>query len=306
EGAAAAAAATGAALAGASSVVAGAVNRAGTKVGTLGRQVGERAAEKAAERREFRERITAPNAPGLATDGDRVRPGTGRDTHLEAPAPLVPAQPLNRRESRLALGIVAAFLVFALVIGIRGVMQIGSNTDLDFGGVPGSSAGSPSARPSASSGGPTASASATTGEALQILAADGFDPEGDGKENGTRAPRVFDGDRSTAWQSEGYGSARLGGLKSGVGVSVDLGPNVAARTISLTLGLRADVEVYVSGERSLEGATKVGAKPGADGTVSFPVPAGTIGQYVIVWFTSLTRDDGGRFRAILGEVEVKN
>jgi hypothetical protein len=119
-------------------------------------------------------------------------------------------------------------------------------------------------------------------------------------------PRVFDGDPATAWQSEGYGSARLGGLKSGVGVSVDLGPNVTARTISLTLGNRADVEVYVSADRSLKGATKVGEKAGADGTVSFPVKAGTTGQYVIVWFTSLTQDDNGRYRAILGEVEVKN
>ncbi|MFW5470340.1 hypothetical protein ACOCJ4_09875 [Knoellia sp. CPCC 206435] len=307
ESAAAAAAATGAALAGASSVVAGAVNRAGSRVGSLSRQVGERAAEKAAERRGFRERITAPNAPAFTTDGERVRPGTGRDTTLEPPAPLVPAQPLNRRESRLALGIVAAFLILALFIGIKGVLQIGSNTDLDFGGVPGRSAStSPSAGASPGSGTPTPSASATTGEALQILAADGFDPEGDGRENGTRAPRVFDGNPSTAWQSEGYGSARLGGLKSGVGVSVDLGPNVTARSISLTLGNEADVEVYVSSERRLRGATKVGEKAGADGTVTFPVAAGTTGQYVIVWFTSLTQDDNGRYRAILGEVEVKN
>ena len=307
ESASAAAAATGAALAGASSVVAGAVNRAGSRVGSLSRQVGERAAEKAAERRGFRERITAPNAPAFTTDSEGVRPGTGRDATLEPPAPLVPAQPLNRRESRLALGIVAAFLVIALFIGIRGVLQIGSNTDLDFGGVPGRSAStSPSAGASPGSGTPSPSASATTGEALQILAADGFDPEGDGRENGTRAPRVFDGNPSTAWQSEGYGSARLGGLKSGVGVSVDLGPNVTARSISLTLGNQADVEVYVSSERRLSGAKKVGEKAGADGTVSFPVAAGTTGQYVIVWFTSLTQDDNGRYRAILGEVEVKN
>lgn len=302
-----AAAATGAALAGASSVVAGAVNRAGSRVGSIGRQVGERAAEKAAERRGFRDRITAPNAPAFTTDDVGVRPGTGRDTTLEPPAPLVPAQPLDRRESRLALGIVAAFLAIALFIGIRGALQIGSNTEVDFGGVPGRSAStSPSAGASPTSGSPSPSAAATTGETLQILAADGFDPEGDGRENGTRAPRVFDGNPSTAWQSEGYSSAQLGGLKSGVGVSVDLGPNVTARTITLTLGSQADVEVYASSERRLSGATKVGEKAGASGTVSFPVAAGTTGQYVIVWFTGLTRDDNGRYRAILGEVEVKN
>lgn len=301
--AAAAAAAAGAAMAGAGSAVAGAMSRVGSRVGNLSRQVGDRAHEKAAERREFRERITAPNAPGLTPEGERLRPGTGTDAFLEAPAPLVPAQPLTRDESKLALGIVAGFLVLALIIGLWGVSRIGSNTNIDFGGVPQRSA---KTSPSTSASGASPSASATTGEALQILGADGFDPQGDGRENGTRAPRVFDGDPQTVWQSEGYSSAEFGGLKKGVGVSVDLGPNVAAREIRLTLGNQADVEVYVSAERSLSGAIKVGEKSDAEGTVSFPVKAGTTGQYVIVWFTRLTTEDSGRYRAVLGEVEVKN
>ncbi|CAN7256946.1 hypothetical protein [Knoellia sp. LjRoot47] len=303
--AAAAAVAAGAAMAGAGSAVAGAMGRAGSKVGSLGRQVGERAAEKAAERRGFRERITAPNAPGLTADGEHIRPGTGSDAFLEAPAPLVPAEPLTKDESKTALAIVAAFLVLALAFGFWGLFRPNPSANLDFGGVP-----DRSASPSTSTAGRSPSPGATTaapdakGEKLQILAADGFDPEGDGRENGTRAPRVFDGNPSTAWQSEGYSSAALGGLKSGVGVVVDLGPNVAAREIALTLGNRADVEVYVGGDKSLSGATKVGAKADADGTVTFPIKAGTTGQYVIVWFTKLNQDGNGRYRALLGEVEV--
>jgi hypothetical protein len=270
--------------------------------------VGDRAAEKAAERRGFHDRITAPNAPGLTPDGERLRPGTGTDAMLEPPAPLVPAQPLTRDESKTALAIVAGFLILALVIGLWGVSRIGSKTNLDFGGLPGDSASknpTAAATPSAS-GSEAASPSATTGESLQVLAADGYDPEGDGRENGTLAPRVFDGDPKTSWQSEGYASAAFGGLKKGVGVSVDLGPNVAARTVTLTLNTTADVSVYIGAEKSLKGATKVGEKDGANGTVRFPVKAGTQGQYVIVWFTQLTPDDKGRFRAILGEVEVTN
>jgi hypothetical protein len=307
-GAAAAASAAGAAVAGAGSAVAGAVGRLGSRVGTLGRQVGDRAAEKAAERRGFHDRITAPNAPGLTPDGERLRPGTGTDAMLEPPAPLVPAQPLTRDESKTALAIVAGFLILALVIGLWGVSRIGSKTNLDFGGLPGDSASknpTAAATPSAS-GSEAASPSATSGESLQVLAADGYDPEGDGRENGTLAPRVFDGDPKTSWQSEGYASAAFGGLKKGVGVSVDLGPNVAARTVTLTLNNTADVSVYIGAEKSLKGATKVGEKDGANGTVRFPVKAGTQGQYVIVWFTQLTPDDKGRFRAILGEVEVTN
>lgn len=304
--AAAAASAAGAAVAGAGSAVAGAVGRLGTRVGTLGRQVGDRAAEKAAERRGFHDRITAPNAPGLTPDGERLRPGTGTDALLEAPAPLVPAQPLTKDESKTALAIVAAFLILALVIGLWGVSRIGSKTNLDFGGLPDSSAKPTASSAPSASGSGTSSPGATTGEAMQVLAADGYDPEGDGRENGTLAPRVFDGDPKTSWQSEGYASAAFGGLKKGVGVSVDLGPNVAARTVTLTLNNQADVSVYIGGEKSLKDATKVGEKDGANGTVSFPVKAGTEGQYVIVWFTQLTPDDKGRYRAILGEVEVTN
>ncbi|WP_404386230.1 hypothetical protein LL946_07170 [Knoellia locipacati] len=306
--AAAAATAAGAAMAGAGSAVAGAMSRAGSRVGSLGRQVGERAAEKAAERRGFRERITAPNAPGLTDEGERIRPGTGTDAFLEAPAPLVPAEPLTKDESKTALGIVAAFLVLALAIGVWGVSRIGSNTDLDFGGVPdrAASATRTATGTRTPTPGVTGPAPSPVGEPLQILAADGFDPEGDGRENGTRAPRVFDGDPATTWQSEGYSSSALGGLKDGVGVVVDLGPNVKAREITLTLANTADVEVYIGGDKALTGATKIGEKAAANGAVTLPVKAGTIGQYVIVWFTKLTQDDNGRYRAILGEVEVKS
>lgn len=295
-------------MAGAGSAVAGAMGRLGSRMGEFSRAVGERASEKAAERRGFHDRINAPNAPGLTADGERLRPGTGSDALLEAPAPLVPSQPLTKDESKLALGLIAGFLVVALIIGLWGVSRIGANTENPFAAGPshpiGASTASPSRTPSpGASQSPSASAG---GEALQILGADGFDPEGDGRENGTRAPRVFDGDKSTSWQSEGYSSAALGGLKDGVGVAVDLGPNVTARDITLTLANQADVSVYIGADKSLEGATKVGEKADADGTVNFQVKDGVKGQYVIVWFTRLTQDDNGRYRAILSEVEVKN
>lgn len=50
------------------------------------------------------------------------------------PRPLVPAEPLSKDESKLALGIVASFLVLALVIGVWGMSRIGSSTREIFGG----------------------------------------------------------------------------------------------------------------------------------------------------------------------------
>jgi hypothetical protein len=209
--------------------------------------------------------------------------------------PGTPAEPLNRRESRLALGIVAAFVLLALIVGINGVRKIGSQTDLDFGG---STAASPTS---------SASASAAAGalKQLAVLSADGFDPLGDNSENGQIAPKVFDGNPATEWSSEGYQSANLGGLKPGAGVIVDLGPNVTPKVVKLTVPLAADLTVYVSANRSLDGATAAGELKGAVGDVEVDVPPTATGhQYVIIWFTNLSRDGDGFYRARLGEVTV--
>lgn len=297
-GAGAAVAAAGAAAAGKAAAAAGAASAAVSgAVGALGaaaRKAADRAEDRIAERREHNAALRA--SAGGSQDLDTV---TQRD--IEPPAPLVPAEPLTKDESRVALGIVAAFLVLSLIVGLWGVSRIGSNTKIDLGGLP--SAG-PAATGSAS---PSPSASGTAApslQPLQILAANGFDPQGDGTENNSQAPRVFDGNPSTEWTSERYNSASFGGLKKGTGVAVDLGPNVQPKQVRLVLPVVADVEVYINGDDSLNGATKVGAKAGALGTVTFPVPATAKGQYLIVWFTQLTQDGEGKYRAHLAEVQV--
>ncbi len=107
----AAAAGTGAAAAGAGAAVMGALGNVGERVGGLAR----RAVDKVSE--------LSPDTAPRADQGD-----------LEAPAPLVPAEPLTKDESKLALGIVVSFLVLALVIGIYGVSRIGSKSDSLLGG----------------------------------------------------------------------------------------------------------------------------------------------------------------------------
>jgi hypothetical protein len=227
--------------------------------------------------------LPRPNFPGMDAD---------------APAPLVPTDPLTKDESKVALSIVAAFVLMALVVGIMGVSKIGSQTNFDL------SVGSgKTAKPSSS---PSAAAAEPAGpQPLAILSVDGFDPDGDGKENGQSAPKVFDGDPNTAWMSEGYKTPNLGGLKPGVGVIVDLGPNVTPKHVDLTLGAPASLEIYVAADRSLTNATKVAEATDAKGAFGFDLPPDqTAGkQYLIVWFTNLSQVDGF-YRAVLGEVSV--
>ena len=223
-----------------------------------------------------------------------------------SPAPLVPSEPLTKDESKLALGIVAGFLVLALVIGIWGVSRIGSNTDLGLDGPAAPATRTTTVGPSsaAPSGSGSAPAEGGAGEPLAILKVQAYDPEGDGEENNNLTPKTYDGDKATGWFSENYRSDEFGGLKKGLGVIVDLGPNKKPQAVELDIPVAADIEVYVGPDNRLEGATKVGEKDDAEGTVTVKVPDDVSGQYIVVWYTQLTADDNGKRRAWLDEVVV--
>ncbi len=243
----------------------------------------------------------APSTAGRSAPRPPARsaPRPPRAVPLEPPLPGLPAQPLNRSESRLALLIVVTLVFASLLAGLYGVSKIGSRTALDLSG--GATHSSASPKPTGTGASPSSSGL----QPLAILSADGFDPLGDNAENSQAAPKVFDGNPATQWVSEGYATAELGGLKSGVGVIVDLGPNVRAKQVTLTLGAAANLELYAASTRSLDGAVKFGATTDAKGTVTIPVPAAATGkQYLIVWFTSLTQAGDGYYRAVLGEISV--
>lgn len=232
-------------------------------------------------------------APGQLPPHD---PQDLQDAELEPPAPFLPAEPLRRNQTVLAMSLVLLFVLGSLAVGIWGITKIGSNTHLDFGsGV----VATPSPTPTTSQA-PTQD----TLKKLGVLSANGFDPQGDQTENDKLAPKVFDGNPQTAWTSEGYLTANLGGLKQGVGVIVDLGTGVTPAKVDLVLQAQADVSVYIGTDRSLDGAVKIGSQAGATGTVSFTVKDPQPGQFVIVWFTQLTQDGDGYYRAKLGEVTV--
>jgi hypothetical protein len=275
---------TSTAVGGAGAAVAGAFGTVGERVGTMAR----RAVDKVSE-------LSPDTTSGTRTAG----------SDLEAPAPLVPAEPLTKDESKLALGIVAAFLVLALLIGIWGVSRIGANTD--FGGTAAPATRTTTVAPSSaapSESGATPSEDSGVAEPLAILKVEAYDPEGDGAENNKLTPKTYDGDTSTGWFSENYRSDEFGGLKKGLGVIVDLGPNKKPQGVELTIPVPSDLEVYVGPDNRLEGATKIGEKKEAEGKVTFEVPDDVSGQYIVVWYTKLTVDDNGKRRAWLNEVVV--
>src|SRR5207342_3283873 len=73
------------------------------------------------------------------------------------------------------------------------------------------------------------------GKLLPIAGADDFDPEGNQEENPDRVALAVDGDPATSWGTLTYrGNPKLGGLKSGVGLIIDLGKVVGASSVEVT------------------------------------------------------------------------
>ncbi|MGA8045634.1 MAG: discoidin domain-containing protein, partial [Dermatophilaceae bacterium] len=243
----------------------------------------------------------------------------GRDGDLlEPPIPLLPpsaAEPLSRDQSRMAIGIIVGFLALALVLAMWGLSRIPSLPTL---------AGSNDAEPTATAT-PTAGATdgATEGAEdgatdggdapaagpLAIAAVSDYDPLGDGAERPEELDLIVDDDESTFWASEGYRSSDFSGLKSGLGVILDLGESAAVREVTLDLPSESSGTIHVTDDEGYADGNELGdlAAGGSfsgDGSVTVTLEQPVTGRYVIVWFTEIS--DGGEqwYRARLAGATV--
>jgi hypothetical protein len=156
---------------------------------------------------------------------------------------------------------------------------------------------------------PTTTQTADAGPtAYTDVTADDFDPQADPpEESPDLVPLAVDGDPTTAWRTSTY-TQQLGpgGLKSGVGLLLDLGATGGVSEVDLTLvGAPTDVSIYVT-DTAPTGVR--GLSPAASTTATSPEVAITLdeavpGRYVVVWLTSLPAADGG-FRGEVAEVSV--
>jgi len=218
---------------------------------------------------------------------------------IVAMRPASTAQAPSRDQSKIVVIIVATFVTLSLLVGYFGFRDIGKGSS-PSGSTPRRTvtvnAPPVTVAPSTS---PTTAEGPAGGQPIAILSATGFDPEGDGNEKNSQAPRVYDGNPATAWSSEGYNSAAFGGLpKKGVGVLLDLGQPTSVNQVTIDLGFGpVDVTVYAATTGSLDGATVIGTANAATGRIQLKAASAMPkAQYVIVWFTKLA-PDAGRFRA---------
>jgi serine/threonine-protein kinase len=117
-----------------------------------------------------------------------------------------------------------------------------------------------------------------------------FDPFGDGSEHDDEASLATDGDAASAWTTERYDNRRLGGLKPGVGIVVNLAAVSALDRLELdtpTHGMAVQVYVAPSAGSELDAwGRPVADAEGIDGTARLDL-GGARGRAVLVWLTDL-------------------
>jgi hypothetical protein len=141
---------------------------------------------------------------------------------------------------------------------------------------------------------------------LAVASAEAFGPDGaaDG-DNPGMAARVISGSAASPWQTNWYGTAQFGKLKTGTGLVLDMGKTVTITQVTLRLATgNADVSVLV-GKVPVHGTfTTMANGSGVGGTVTLTAPKPLTGRYVEVWFTALPRDASGTYQESVYSVQV--
>lgn len=129
-----------------------------------------------------------------------------------------------------------------------------------------------------------------------------IDPEGDDEENSDQAELVMPGE-SGGWRSERYNTPDFGGLKSGLGLMIELEEESEISQLDfLAPDGTSLLEVRVGDSDDVEEAETV-EEVELDGDVTVELDEPAIGQYVFLWFTEATAEGGG-YRAMIDEVDI--
>ena len=124
-----------------------------------------------------------------------------------------------------------------------------------------------------------------------------FDPEGDGQENQGATGFAVDHDASTTWTTDLYQhNSHFGGLKSGVGLLLDLGRPTSVAQADLALSTAgSDVELRAGNAvpQRASDLRLVTTTTRAPAQVSWKLPAPVSARYWLIWFTDLPKVNGG-------------
>lgn len=153
---------------------------------------------------------------------------------------------------------------------------------------------------------------------LAIAKATDFDPtddRGSGFENPRLIARATDNDLDSAWLTERYrGDPRLGRLKPGVGLVLDLGSVRSVSQVSVgvigngtAIELRApsDLAAKQAPMRSQAEWTVLTGVPKATGTAVLKLSQPVKTRFLLVYLTSLPPESGSYYQGGITNIEVR-
>jgi serine/threonine protein kinase len=152
-----------------------------------------------------------------------------------------------------------------------------------------------------------------TGSPIPVVKAQDFDPEGNGAENPDQVALAIDGKADTGWRTLTYrGNPQLGGLKSGVGLVLDLGSEQEVGSVEVSLvGSPTDVELFATPPgvdnppADLADARRVAGVTVDSTTGILRVDPKQRTRFLVVWLTKLPASTGG-YRGEITEVTVRS
>ncbi len=217
-----------------------------------------------------------------------------------------PAPGGRRRPAGAGTGVLVSLVMLAVVVASAvWALDRFQDTPVAAPAVPSASA-APSVAPSTAPLAPEPSPEPTVAE-LQLVLPSGvqaLDPQGDGEENDQDAPRAIDGDPETSWSTQAYNSQDFGGLKTGLGLALDLGePREVTSVLIAAPGDGGEIELRTSDSPGFDGSTVVATAETGD-SLELVLEAPVTTQFLLVWITSLPENDDD-WRAVVSEVQVQ-
>ncbi len=257
---------------------------------------------------------TAPSGAASAPPPAPVQPAgsaeAARTTLIRQPIPpnqlkasRRTSQQVRDRRGRTGLLVVIVLLCLALVAaGVVALLGLRQHSA--------SSAPSPSVAASAPA------TTAATPVPVPIVAARDFDPQGNPPaENPGEVKYAYDDNPATRWRTNRYlGSPKLGNLKRGVGLVVDLGSPQTVASVAVSLsGAGTDLQIRVpKGDPSTVSQPpmgsdsawhSVGKADNATKTTTIDLASAVKTRYLLVYLTSLPAEGGG-YRGGVYEIDV--
>ncbi len=255
-------------------------------------------------------RLGAAAAP-RDTDAAVVRPAVPSGiTAAEAFRPRLPLDFERRRPGRRRNGLLV--LVALAIIGV--VLYLLLARGSSHGSAPPAPRAHHSANATAhrtgtaaAAGSPAKTVTPAAVGPLSVASATAFGPGGPGTGDDPHdAHLAIDRSPQTAWHTDWYATAQMGGLQPGTGLLLNLGRTASITTATIVLGPSrgGTIELRAGDTRVLAEMPVVAQATNPGGALTVHLSSSVRARYLLIWFISLPPDNAGRYEASIYNVRL--